>query len=88
MILSPAILEMAIRARPTGAEIQEATTVGLVLGKWRPDEIRALAARADDLRDDLLDGLARYLILRDRADFLGIAGFVDRTGHLPGGLDA
>ena len=81
MILSPAILEMTIRAKPTGAEIQEATVIGLVLGKWRPDEIRALAARADDLRDDLLDGLARYLVLRD-GDILRTAAMMERAGMM------
>lgn len=80
MKYSPAILELRLQCEVDAAT---ETTIGLILGLWRPEEIRALAARSPDLRDAVLDGLSRYLLLRDRGDLLRIASIVDATGRIP-----
>lgn len=70
------------------AVFQERILVGLVVGRWSVNTVRATAATTPSLHEDLLDAVARYLVLRDSQDFDRIRQFTVTHNRLPGNFDA
>ena len=70
------------------AVFQERILVGLVVGRWSANAVRATATITPRLHEDLLDAVARYLVLRDSPDFDRIRQFTVTHNRLPGDFDA